>query len=67
MAFTRFDAPGARELLQRGSACATTCGDSPSLAGGGVFLLASLVKASLDVGIREGSGVRLHFTTGVQF
>ena len=35
--------------------------------GAGVFLLASLFQASLDVGFRQGGGARVHFTTGLQF
>ena len=35
--------------------------------GGGVFLLASIFKLSLDLGFREGGGTRLHFSTGLQF
>jgi outer membrane protein assembly factor BamA len=35
--------------------------------GAGVFLLASLFQASLDVGFRQGDGARVHFTTGLQF
>lgn len=35
--------------------------------GAGVFLLASLFQVSLDVGVRQGWGTRVHFTTGLQF
>jgi outer membrane protein assembly factor BamA len=35
--------------------------------GVGIFLLASLFQASLDVGFRQGGGARVHFTTGLQF
>jgi outer membrane protein assembly factor BamA len=35
--------------------------------GAGVFLQASLFQMSLDVGVREGGGTRVHFTTGLQF
>jgi outer membrane protein assembly factor BamA len=35
--------------------------------GGGVFLLASVFKLSLDLGFRESGGRRLHFSTGLQF
>lgn len=35
--------------------------------GGGVFLLASLFQVGLDVGVRQGGGVRAHFSTGLQF
>lgn len=34
--------------------------------GGGFFFLASIIQLSLDVGIRR-DGVRVHFTTGLQF
>jgi outer membrane protein assembly factor BamA len=35
--------------------------------GGGVFLLASVFQLSLDVGVRQGGGARVHFSTGLQF
>ena len=35
--------------------------------GGGVFLLASILKLNLEVGFRAHGGSRLHFTTGLQF
>ena len=35
--------------------------------GAGVFLVASILNLSLDVGVREGGHVRVHFTTGLQF
>ncbi len=36
-------------------------------AGVGVFFLASVFHASLDLGFREHWGTRVHFTTGVEF
>jgi outer membrane protein assembly factor BamA len=35
--------------------------------GGGVFLLASILKLNLEVGFRTHAGSRVHFTTGLQF
>ena len=35
--------------------------------GGGIFLLASLFRINLDVGVREGAGTRIHVATGLQF
>jgi len=35
--------------------------------GGGLFFLASIFQLNLDVGVREGGGVRAHFSTGLQF
>jgi hypothetical protein len=54
---------------------ATTWNDGEELAharfrrgaGAGVFLLASLFQLNLDVGVREGGGVHVHFSTGLQF
>jgi len=44
-------------------------GDAPWRrgAGAGVFLLASVFQLNLEVGVRQGGGARVHFTTGVQF
>jgi outer membrane protein assembly factor BamA len=36
-------------------------------AGAGFFLLASLFQLNLDIGVREGWGTRVHFSTGLQF
>jgi outer membrane protein assembly factor BamA len=35
--------------------------------GAGGFLVASLFQASLDVGVREGGDVRVHFAMGISF
>jgi outer membrane protein assembly factor BamA len=35
--------------------------------GGGLFFLASIFQLNLDVAVREGGGVRAHFSTGLQF
>ena len=35
--------------------------------GGGFFFLASVFQLNLDVGVREGGDVRVHFSTGLQF
>lgn len=44
-------------------------GDAPWRTGGGVgfFFLASLFQLNLDVAVREGGGLRAHFSTGLQF
>jgi outer membrane protein assembly factor BamA len=36
-------------------------------AGGGVFLLVSVLQLNADVGFREGLGARVHLSTGLQF
>jgi outer membrane protein assembly factor BamA len=41
--------------------------DFKSGVGAGGFFTASLFQMSLDVGVREGGNVRVHFTTGISF
>ena len=43
--------------------------DSPWRTGGGVgfFFLASLFQVNADVAVRDGGGVRVHVSTGLQF
>jgi len=47
----------------------TTFSDAPWRrgAGAGLFFLASVFQLNLDVGVRQGGGVRAHFGTGLQF
>ncbi len=47
----------------------TRASDAPWRTGGGVglFFLASLFQLNADVAVRDGGGVRVHFSTGLQF